>query len=868
MADNSPRGYFKNKKRYVQVGHLGRGGMAVVSESKDEYFQRNIAFKQLKPGSNLEKRTVEFVREAMIMGKLEHPGILPVHDLIENSEETAAMTMDKVVGLSLAEKIIRTREDPLSWPLFDRIRTFQKLVEIVAYSHSRHIVHRDIKPANVMLGEKGDVILLDWGLAKVSLAKESKLSKTWDAKILDSSQSVSGSIKGTPYYMSPESAQGKSDLVKEYSDVFSLGVVLFEFITLSYLIEGTKAIEVLKNAADGKYKSFNHEALERDKKCDVKKLPIELSYIMDKSLKKDYAERYKDASELNADLLCLLNEQPIAACGGSFSVYQIKKFFGKHAMSLILIGLPLLGIAFMGRKLGENKLDKDTDFQVIKNEVESEKSKLLKVKKNLDEKKRNYEDLSQKNIKTSDEISKYESDKLVLIKKIAELKLELENLISDAEIDELQGVNIVELESDIAVLEQQKKNIDKNRNKETEMALHQAFIANTVPFGLELKKARLQYESGQRLMALETLNAEYLKVDRLAVDWMRHYFESSVKLNESEDNMRKGKIKHASEVLSWEKNEEKEQLSLKKISTSYPYKNWTKILKDKELNAAFADDGTAMHIVGSKYLPLESHIACPSEIRMTSEGELFGHYGDARYFYMKNLNAKPILLYGTAKPKNLELNNGWLLASVEKNPVLALRVEGPSVEWKTVAGVKDNFIEKNSMNVGQMAAGISSQETFPPGYRLFNNSLKDGPWLIVYINVLKSRFRNHIPGKGSKDIVWSVSEFDPLSCHDDASLGWLMLGKDGRLFSFRPDQAARQLFPEDKKIVRLFALKSCNLAISQSSDNMLYVYYLNTGQYLFSPGVCPSTVEEIMLDSQNRLLFHLASGSWVRQDKN
>jgi serine/threonine protein kinase len=871
MAENSPKEYFRTKKRYVQVGHLGRGGMAIVSESKDEYFQRNIAYKKLKAGPNLAKRTEEFVREALIMGKLEHPGILPVHELIEEQEDTAAITMDKVVGLSLAEKITQTRKDPASWPFFDRIKTFQKLVEIVAYSHSRHIVHRDIKPANVMLGEKGNVILLDWGLAKVSQAKEGKFSKGWDAKILDSAQSISGSIKGTPYYMSPEAAQGRSELVKEASDVFGLGAVLYELITLNYLIEGTKAIEVLKNAAEGVYRPVTKEALEQDKKCEEKNLPIEIVYILEKSLKKEIKERYQNGTEMNADLLSLLNFQPIVACGGPFSFYQINKGIRKHAMTFILVGLPLLGIVFMSNQMRAKKgLEEDNlvEMDVV----------LQKKNKKLNGTKMELEKLIKKNLNESEEIKKLmmsipelEDKNRELVNSNSLLQYEILDFIDESDSLENQDQLLLSLEEEVKELEERKKSLQQSKNLQQQEADYQEFLKNTIPYGVEIANSREQFESGRSLVGLQTLKKEILKVDPYVVGWMQKYYKSVIKQGAGIDQLLHRNKKSKSEVLNWLKEGEVYEHINKKMSSLFPYKKWVKFLKEKGLLLAFAEDGSVMNITGEP-VALYPHVDVPQEIRINSAGTIFGYYGDHRFFTMKNISAEPKLVFAQDEFKNYELIEDWLVIQSEKSPPIAFKVGEPELEWKSLKTVGEDVKERDKMsNTPSQAINLNAANdfygfnTFPPGYRLLNNTITDGPWLIAFINVLKSKFRNHIPNRGNKEVLWTIDNFDPLAIHDDGAMGWVMLGKNGRLFSFRPDQNPREMLPIQLPLTRLLALKKINLAFAQDANNKIYVYYLNTGQYLFSPGVVPAAIDEVMLDGQNRVLFHLATGEWVYQ---
>src|SRR5262245_59826301 len=236
--------------RYQLLGEIARGGMGVILKGRDPRLGRDMAFKVLKT-EHIGKPAAEqrFVEEAQVGGQLQHPGILPVYDLGRFDDGRPFFAMKFVKGDTLADQLAERAS-----PSADRgnfLQIFLKVCETVAYAHSRGVIHRDIKPSNIMVANYGEVLVMDWGLAKVlprgGVADEAKAKQASrererpeqsDRDVVHTalvgsigSETLAGSVMGTPAFMPPEQAGGEIDKLDERADVFGLGAVLCVILT-------------------------------------------------------------------------------------------------------------------------------------------------------------------------------------------------------------------------------------------------------------------------------------------------------------------------------------------------------------------------------------------------------------------------------------------------------------------------------------------------------------------------------------------------------------------------------------------------------------------------------------------------------------
>ena len=259
-------------QKYEEVKKIGQGGVGEVVKVLDRDLKREVAMKRLLNQGTGDDSLIRFVEEAQATGQLEHPNIVPVHDLGVDAEGRVYFTLKLVQGASL-KKVIQGRNDnsvldESAGAGFYRQRyTPLRMIEIliamcqgVAYAHSKGIIHRDLKPDNVMLGKYGEVLVMDWGLAKV-VANKSKKEKEKDeretVRIMtsrsedDSQSTMEGSIAGTPAYMSPEQAAGKISELDQRTDSYALGAILYEILTGQPPYRGAGALALVKQVIQG-----------------------------------------------------------------------------------------------------------------------------------------------------------------------------------------------------------------------------------------------------------------------------------------------------------------------------------------------------------------------------------------------------------------------------------------------------------------------------------------------------------------------------------------------------------------------------------------------------------------------------------------
>ncbi len=282
----APQTPFPESTRYRLGQRIGQGGMAFVYEAYDTNLDRSVAVKSLRP-EMAEDRTVRerFIYEAMLLGAMDHPGMVPIFEIGELDGAGLFYSMKRIQGRTLRQML-----DSRPTKRFDRcevaglLSIFGKVCQTVAYAHSRGIVHRDIKPENVMVDEYGVVLVLDWGLSK-------KIDEREISQGITATQT--GIIKGTPAYMSPEQAEGRTHEIDFRTDVFSLGIILYEILCGHLPFPGKTRTEVLLQIAEHQPPSPRRRRRSAS--------PV-LSAICMKALQKAPERRYSTARELSEDL--------------------------------------------------------------------------------------------------------------------------------------------------------------------------------------------------------------------------------------------------------------------------------------------------------------------------------------------------------------------------------------------------------------------------------------------------------------------------------------------------------------------------------------------------------------------------------------
>lgn len=282
-----------SQTNYRCIRKIASGGMGSIFLVEDTALNRNAALKALNipdPDEDLSRR---MLAEAKIIARLEHPGIVPVHDVGTLPDGRIFYTMKFVQGERLDHHVAGLKGIP------EKLRVFQKICQAVAFAHSRSIIHRDLKPENIMVGDFGEVLVMDWGVAKIlkdSLSKEKKAGQEPIADNSDQAPAIqisehetqAGSVIGTPAYMAPEQAAGNVNKIDERSDIYALGVILKQIL--------------------------NHHSEENgEHRTRPTKLPKQLVSIYKKALSQKRSQRYQTASAMEEDTERFLLGQSVSA---------------------------------------------------------------------------------------------------------------------------------------------------------------------------------------------------------------------------------------------------------------------------------------------------------------------------------------------------------------------------------------------------------------------------------------------------------------------------------------------------------------------------------------------------------------------------
>jgi len=326
--------------RYPVTGELGAGGMGLVYRVEDRTLERDLAAKVLRADdqASLDK----FILEAKITGLLEHPNIVPIHELSTAADGRHFFTMKRVEGEDLDALLDRMANTAEGHSLVGLLQIFLKVCDAIEFAHSRGVIHRDLKPANIMIGQFGEVLVMDWGLAKLLTEAEphDATCQPRSGPTSDSGQTLDGTILGTPSYMPPEQAEGQIAALDQRSDIYSLGAVLYELLTLEPPYDGDPQ-SVLMAVRGGQLLSPSERAPSRA-------IPWELDAVVLRAMARDQEARYASVQALKEDLLAYLDGRTLTAARYSILqratkwVRRHRAFCGAVAM-LLIFALGTLG---------------------------------------------------------------------------------------------------------------------------------------------------------------------------------------------------------------------------------------------------------------------------------------------------------------------------------------------------------------------------------------------------------------------------------------------------------------------------------------------------------------------------------------------
>ena len=320
MPGLGPSGDFRGEIGGFRIlGKLGEGGMGIVFEAEQKSPSRRVALKVVRGGHFVDDNYLRmFRREAETLARLVHPNIAAIYEVGRTDDGQHFFTMELVSGKTLNAHV-RDRlggDHPTREQLRERLRLFVTICRAVNYAHQRGVIHRDLKPSNVVVTETGDVKILDFGLARIT-----------DADVAATVMTELGSVWGTLPYISPEQARGDSREIDLRTDVYTLGVVLYELLAGGYPYETQKSSMVSALMAICETPPRPLKKAEGGEPIDT-----DLQTIVAKALEKDPDQRYESAAALADDVERYLESRPILAHPPS-TMYQLRKLVSRHKPS-------------------------------------------------------------------------------------------------------------------------------------------------------------------------------------------------------------------------------------------------------------------------------------------------------------------------------------------------------------------------------------------------------------------------------------------------------------------------------------------------------------------------------------------------------
>lgn len=389
--------------RYTFKGEVARGGMGAILKVWDGDLRRNLAMKVILGGAQETQhekevpdpsRIARFLEEAQVTGQLDHPGIVPVHELGVGSDGRVYFTMRLVHGRDFQTILDLVKDGKEGWNQTRALGTILRVCEAMAFAHTKGVIHRDLKPANIMVGHFGETYVMDWGLAKVlgktdaaprpkvtdSMDESSVRTLRRDAVASESASALltmDGEVLGTPCYMSPEQAQGRLTEMGPASDVYSIGAILYHLLAgqMPYVEPGTNVtaymvLDRVKKGPPRKLQDINP------------KLHNEIVAICEKAMSRDATLRYPNMGAMADDLRNYLEGRVVKAyASGAF--IEFKKWVLRNkatASALLLAILVAIGgsilVAMQEKQKQVELAKKNTEIQNEKKNVETANKQL------------------------------------------------------------------------------------------------------------------------------------------------------------------------------------------------------------------------------------------------------------------------------------------------------------------------------------------------------------------------------------------------------------------------------------------------------------------------------------------------------------
>ena len=393
----------RSASRYEILDEIARGGMGTILRVRQGELDRDLAMKVMLGEEDVDSANPRvlsrFLEEALVTGKLDHPGVVPVHDLGIDEDGRAFFTMKLVKGRDLEKIFDLARRGEEGWAETRVVGVLLKACEALAYAHDKDVIHRDLKPANIMVGRFGEVYVMDWGLARARGMSEAPAGEAGDlAQALrtirrDEAEEVPGSplmtlegdVVGTPAYMSPEQARGELDSLGPRSDIYSLGAILYHLLArrMPFVAAdgSTPSAEVLRSLLAGPPLPL-HEANPR--------VPAELAAICMKSMAREPAGRYQSMVELADDLRAYLEGRVVRAYETG-AIAEFRKWFlrnrwlaGSLATALLLLVLGSLGYGWRQASLRREIQTQKEQAEESRKEAVAKREEALRAKLEAD----------------------------------------------------------------------------------------------------------------------------------------------------------------------------------------------------------------------------------------------------------------------------------------------------------------------------------------------------------------------------------------------------------------------------------------------------------------------------------------------------